>query len=98
MEFTPLVRALRTRLSYWRRVWGCCSSLKAVAFRVVAPTQTRLQQPTRARSTEEAWFNGVALFVVWTPRGEEGERAHLISARKAENHEYKTWQSRYQKR
>ena len=49
-----MVRALRTRLSYWRRVWGCCSSLKAAAFRVVAPTQTRRQQPTRARSTEES--------------------------------------------
>ena len=43
-------------------------------------------------------FNGVALFVVWTPRGEEGDTAHLISARKAENHEYKTWQSNYKKR
>ena len=43
-------------------------------------------------------FNGVALFVVWTPRGDEGDTPHLISARKAENHEYKTWRSRYQKR
>ncbi|MDB5968509.1 MAG: hypothetical protein JWQ90_959 [Hydrocarboniphaga sp.] len=43
-------------------------------------------------------FNGVALFVVWTPRGEESDIPHLISARKAENHEYKAWQSRYQKR
>ena len=43
-------------------------------------------------------FNGVALFVVWTPRGEEGDTPHLISARRAENHEHKTWQSRYQKR
>lgn len=43
-------------------------------------------------------FNGVALFVVWTPRGDEGDTPHLISARKAENHEYKAWQSRYQKR
>lgn len=43
-------------------------------------------------------FNGVALFVVWTPRGEDGDIAHLISARKAETHEYKTWQSRYKKR
>ena len=43
-------------------------------------------------------FHGVALFVVWTPRGEEGDIPHLISARKAENHEYKAWQSRYQKR
>ena len=39
-------------------------------------------------------FNGVALFVVWTPRGEEGDVAHLISARKAVHHEYKAWQSR----
>ena len=43
-------------------------------------------------------FNGVALFVVWTPRGEDGDAAHLISARKAVHHEYKAWQSRYQKR
>ena len=43
-------------------------------------------------------FNGVPLFVVWTPRGEEGDIPHLISARKAENHELKAWQSRYQKR
>ena len=28
MEFTSLVRALRTRLSCWRRVWGCCEQLK----------------------------------------------------------------------
>jgi uncharacterized DUF497 family protein len=28
----------------------------------------------------------------------DGDISHLISARKAENHEYKTWQSRYQKR
>ena len=43
-------------------------------------------------------FNGVALFVVWTPRGEESDISHLISARKAETHEYKAWQSRYEKR
>ena len=43
-------------------------------------------------------LNGVALFVVWTPRGDVGGIPHLISARKAENHEYKAWQSRYQKR
>ena len=60
MEITSWVRALRTRLSYWRRVWGCCSSLKAVAYRVVAPTQTRRQQPTRARSTEESRFKDYA--------------------------------------
>ncbi len=35
-------------------------------------------------------FNGVALFVVWTPRGEDGDMAHLISARKAVHHECKT--------
>lgn len=61
------------------------------------------REDTRTTYSEQRFqsigvFNGVALFVVWTPRGEEGERAHLISARKAENHEYKTWQSRYQKR
>lgn len=38
-------------------------------------------------------FKGVALFVVWTPRGEESDIPHLIST-----HEYKAWQSRYQKR
>ena len=43
-------------------------------------------------------FNSVALFVVWTPRGDNGDTSHLISARKAEKHEYKAWQSRYQKR
>lgn len=42
-------------------------------------------------------FNGVALFVVWTPRGDEGDIAHLISARKAQNHEYQTWRSRFKK-
>jgi len=42
-------------------------------------------------------FNGVALFVVWTPRGEEGDIAHLISARKAINHEYQAWSRRNRK-
>lgn len=43
-------------------------------------------------------FNGVGLFVVWTPRGEEGDIPHLISARKAENHETKNWTRFYGKR
>ena len=43
-------------------------------------------------------LNDVPLFVVRTPRGEEGEIAHLISARKAETHEYKAWLARYAKR
>ncbi len=43
-------------------------------------------------------FNGVALFVVWTPRGEEGDIPHLISARRAENHEEKSWARYYRKR
>ena len=43
-------------------------------------------------------FNGVALFVVWTPRGEEGDIPHLISARKAENHEEKSWAGYHRKR
>ena len=43
-------------------------------------------------------FNDVPLFVVWTPRDDEGETTHLISARKAENHEYKAWLARYSKR
>ena len=42
-------------------------------------------------------FNGVALFLVWTPRGDEGDIAHLISARKAINHEYQAWSRRYRK-
>ena len=44
-----------------------------------------------------AVFNGVALFVVWTPRGEEGDKPHIISARKAENHEEKSWARYYRK-
>jgi len=43
-------------------------------------------------------FNGVALFVAWTPRGDEGDIPHLISARKAENHEEKNWARYYRKR
>jgi len=39
----------------------------------------------------------VVLFVVWTPRGEEGDNAHLISARKAESHERQLWARRHQK-
>lgn len=42
-------------------------------------------------------FNGVVLFLVWTPRGESGEIPHIISARKAEKNESKIWQQRYQK-
>ena len=42
-------------------------------------------------------FNGVALFAVWAPRGEEGAVPHLISARKAENHEAKSWARQYRK-
>lgn len=42
-------------------------------------------------------FNGIALFVVWTPRGEEGDIPHLISARKAESHEKQAWSRRYHK-
>lgn len=42
-------------------------------------------------------FNGVTLFVVWTPRGEEGDIPHLISARKAEHHEEQAWIRRYRK-
>lgn len=43
-------------------------------------------------------MNDVALFVVWTPRGEDGDVAHLLSARKAEKHEHKAWLARYAKR
>jgi len=42
-------------------------------------------------------FNGVALFVVWTPRGKFGDTPHLISARKAQSHEEKAWYQRYRK-
>ncbi len=42
-------------------------------------------------------FNGVALFVVWTPRGQEGDTPHIISARKAENHEEKNWARHHRK-
>jgi len=51
-----------------------------------------------ARYQSVGVFNGVPLFVVWTPRDDEGEETHLISARKAENHEYKAWLARYSKR
>ncbi len=40
---------------------------------------------------------GVALFVVWTARGDEEDQAHLISARKAEKHEETAWLARYQR-
>ncbi|MGH8474817.1 MAG: BrnT family toxin [Methylococcales bacterium] len=43
-------------------------------------------------------INGVALFVIWTPRGVTGDIPHVISARKAVNHEQKAWSQRYQKR
>jgi len=43
-------------------------------------------------------FNGVVLFVVWTPRGEHDDVAHLISARKAVSHEENVWFQRYRKR
>jgi len=43
-------------------------------------------------------FNGVVLFVVWTPRGEDGDIPHLISARKAVSHEERAWFARYRKR
>lgn len=41
---------------------------------------------------------GVALFVVWTPRGEDEDQAHLISARKAEKHEETAWLAHYRRR
>ena len=43
-------------------------------------------------------FEGIALFVAWTPRGEEGDIPHIISARKAVTHEYQAWLARYSKR
>jgi uncharacterized protein len=61
------------------------------------------REDTREAYGEERYqsvgvFNGVPLFVVWTPLDDEGEMTHLISARKAENHEYKAWLARYTKR
>jgi len=41
---------------------------------------------------------GVALFVVWTPRGATGDELHLISARKAVGHEQRAWSQRYRNR
>lgn len=35
------------------------------------------------------WHNGEMLFVVWTPKDDEWP--HIISARKAENHEREAW-------
>lgn len=43
-------------------------------------------------------FQGVALFVVWTPRGDHGDVPHIISARKAVKHERQAWNRRYRKR
>lgn len=43
-----------------------------------------------ARYRSIGLVQGVPLFVVWTPR-DGGNAAHLISARKAEKHEYKAW-------
>ena len=43
-------------------------------------------------------YNGVALFVAWTSRGEEGDIPHLISVRKDGSHEEQAWFQRYRKR
>lgn len=61
------------------------------------------REDTREAYGEELYqsvgvFNGVPLFVVWTPHDDEGNMTHLISARKADNHEYKAWFARYSKR
>lgn len=61
------------------------------------------REDTREAYGEERYqsigvFNGVPLFVVWTPCDDEGNKTQLISARKAENHEYKAWRARYAKR
>ncbi len=42
--------------------------------------------------------NGVALFVVWTARGDHVDVPHLISARKAVSHEEKNWARYFGKR
>ena len=42
-------------------------------------------------------FNGIALFVAWTPRGEHGDAPHIISARKAESHEERIWTRHFRK-
>jgi uncharacterized protein len=51
-----------------------------------------------ARYQSVGMFEGVSLFVVWTPRGEEGDEPHVISARKAMSHEEQAWIKRYAKR
>ncbi|WP_293370061.1 BrnT family toxin [Nevskia sp.] len=53
-------------------------------------TREDLREAYRERRFQSVGMvNEVALFVVWTPRGDEGDTPHLISARKAENHEHK---------
>jgi len=42
-------------------------------------------------------FEGVALFVVWAPRGVD-DMPHVISARKAVKHEEQAWYWRHSKR
>ena len=39
-------------------------------------------------------MNGVEVFVVWTPRGSDGDCPHVISARKAQRHEAQAWYAR----
>lgn len=66
------------------------------------------REDARGTYEEQRWQSiGVAysavLFVVWTVRQVDDadtydDIPHLISARKAESHEYKAWQSRYKKR
>lgn len=51
-----------------------------------------------ARYCSVGLVNGVELFVVWTPRGSDGDCPHLISARKAEKHEAQAWYTRNSKR
>jgi uncharacterized protein len=34
------------------------------------------------------------VFVVWTPRGSDGDCPHVISARKAQRHEAQAWYAR----
>jgi len=57
------------------------------------------EKPTAKNATKASGvFNGVPLFVVGTPLDDEGGMTHLISARKAEKHEYQAWRTRYSKR
>ncbi len=43
------------------------------------------------------YLNDMMLCVVWSPRGDAGETAHIISARRANKYEAQAWFKRYAK-